>query len=111
MLKIDLSGRLALVTGASGELGRAITRTLAGCGADVAVHYHQARDKAEALLAEVRALGVRAMCAQADVGQAASVAAMQQAVAGELGDPDIVVTNAVIQYKWTRVLDQAVADY
>jgi 3-oxoacyl-[acyl-carrier protein] reductase len=111
MLKIDLSGRLALITGASGELGRVITRTLASCGADVAVHYHQARDKAEALRDEVRALGVRAMCVQADVGQAASVAAMQEAVAGELGDPGIVVNNAVVQYEWTRVLDQAVADY
>jgi len=111
MLKIDLSGRTALVTGASGELGRAIARTLARCGADVALHYHQARDRAEALLAEVRAAGVRATCVQADVGDAASVAAMQKAVAGELGDPDIVVNNAVIQYKWVHVLDQPVEDY
>ncbi|MCL4505938.1 MAG: SDR family oxidoreductase [Chloroflexi bacterium] len=110
-MNIDLSNKVAVVTGASGELGRVITRTLADCGADVAIHYHHGQAKAEALLSEVQAKGVRAMTVQADVGDAASVNAMQQAIAGTLGDPVIVVNNAVIQYQWTTVLEQSVEDY
>ncbi len=47
MLQIDLSGKNALVTGASGELGRVIAMTLAECGADVALHYYGHREQAE----------------------------------------------------------------
>jgi len=110
-MKIDLSGRTALVTGASSELGRVITRTLAGCGADVAIHYNRNRDMADKLLAEVKGLGRRAMVVQADVTDPASVQQMQTAVAKGLGDPDILVNNAVIQYTWASVLDQPVEDY
>lgn len=110
-MKIDLTGKTAIVTGAAGELGRAIARTLAQCGADVAIHYHTQADVAQKLAESIRAMGRRAMTVQADVGDAASVEAMQQAVAGGLGDMDIVVTNAVAQYKWTSVLEQAVEDY
>ena len=39
-MKIDLSGKTALVTGATGDLGRVIAMTLARCGADVALHFH-----------------------------------------------------------------------
>src|ERR1035437_4603031 len=109
-MKIDLSGKIAIVTGAAGDLGRVIARTLASCGADVAVHYHSRKDLAEKFAKEIRATGRRAMSVQADVGVAASVAAMHQAVVAELGDPDIVVTNAVAQYKWTTVLEQGVED-
>jgi NAD(P)-dependent dehydrogenase (short-subunit alcohol dehydrogenase family) len=55
MLRIDLSGNTALVTGATGELGRVITRTLAQCGADVAIHYWRHEDQAAALLADIEA--------------------------------------------------------
>ena len=57
-MKIDLTGRVALVTGATGELGRAITRTLAGCGARVAIHYHSAADRAAALQSELPGAGI-----------------------------------------------------
>jgi 3-oxoacyl-[acyl-carrier protein] reductase len=46
-MKIDLSGKVAIVTGATGELGRVISRTLATCGADMAIHYHQNRIAAD----------------------------------------------------------------
>jgi 3-oxoacyl-[acyl-carrier protein] reductase len=111
MMNIDLTHKIALVTGASGELGRVITRTLADCGADVAIHYHNSQAKAEALLDEVRRKGVRAMTVKADVTKADDVFAMQREVAAVLGDPDIIVNNAVIQYKWVHVLDQAIEDY
>ena len=110
-MQIDLSGRLALVTGAAGELGRVITRTLAGCGADVVIHYHANRDMAQRLLEEVRAAGRRAITVQADVTDEDSVRQMRQQVADKLGDPDILVTNAVIQYAWTSVLEQPSKDY
>lgn len=112
MLKIDLSGKTAVVTGATGELGRVITRTLGGCGANVAICYHQAQDRAEKLAAEVRAMGVRALVAQADVTGEASILAMRDRVQQEFGDADIIVNNAVIQcYPWVSVLEQPLPDY
>lgn len=48
-MKIDLTGKIALVTGATGQLGRIMARTLAGCGADVVIHYLKNRKKAERL--------------------------------------------------------------
>ena len=53
MLQINLSGKIAVVTGASGELGRVMVRTLASCGADVAIHYLQNQKKASELAEEV----------------------------------------------------------
>jgi 3-oxoacyl-[acyl-carrier protein] reductase len=109
---IDLSGKLAIITGASGELGRVMARTLAKAGADIAVHYHGSADKAARLVAELTELGVRARAYQADVGNPDSVFAMQKKVQAELGDPDIVVANAVSQiFPWESVLKEDVADY
>jgi len=110
-MKIDLSGRLAVVTGGTGQLGRTMVRTLAECGADVAVNYRQNGAKAQELVAELRDRGRRAMAAQADVTDKASVEAMRDAIVRELGHPDIIVNNAVIQYNWVSVLEQGVADY
>lgn len=110
-MQIDLQGKLALVTGASGELGRVISRTLARCGADVAVHCFHGQDRAETLAAELRALGRRAIVVRADVGSQKDVEAMRDQIASQLGSPDIVVTNAVAQYEWVHVLQQDVADY
>ena len=110
-MKIDLSGKVAVVTGASGELGRVISRTLAACGAHVALCYNRSKDKAQKLLAELRAAAGRAIAVQADVTSPQAVQALQNAVHKQLGDADIVVTNAVIQYEWTTVLEQAPEDY
>ena len=111
MLTLDLFGKTALVTGGAGQLGRAIVRTLADCGAAVAIHYHHSADQAQGLVAELTARGGRAMAVCADVGDLESVLAMRDAVAAELGSPDIIVTNAVAQYTWVPVLEQAEADY
>jgi 3-oxoacyl-[acyl-carrier protein] reductase len=110
-MNIDLSNKVAVVTGASGELGRVIARTLAGCGADVAIHYLHGAEKAEAVLKEVQAKGVRAMTVQADITTAKDVQAMKEKIVSTLGNPSIIVDNAVIQYQWTTVLEQAVEDY
>jgi 3-oxoacyl-[acyl-carrier protein] reductase len=110
-MKIDLSGHLAVVTGGTGQLGRCMVRTLAECGADVAINYHSNREKAEELLKEIREMGIRGMVVQADVTDEASVNAMGDAIVAELGAPDIIVNNAVIQYPWKRLLEQDIADY
>ncbi len=111
MLEIDLSGRTVLVTGATGELGRVMVRTLAQAGAAVAIHYHSSQARAASLKDELEKMGARAHVVPADVTDANSVEAMRSAVVDELGSPDIVVANAVIQYDWTKVLEQDIADY
>jgi 3-oxoacyl-[acyl-carrier protein] reductase len=112
MLHIDLSKKIAVVTGGSGDLGRVIVRVLARCGADVVIHYFRQAERANVLLGELQSLGVRAMTVQADVTQPASVAAMHEAVVHTLGQPHILVNNAVIQYQpWSNVLEQPLADY
>ncbi|MFD2334013.1 SDR family NAD(P)-dependent oxidoreductase [Cohnella sp. GCM10020058] len=110
-MQINLSGQTALITGASGQLGRVMARTLAGCGANVAIHYRGNVAKAEELKTELEAMGVRALAVQADVTKLDDVLAMKDAVKAGLGAVDIVVANAVIQYQWTSVLEQAVEDY
>jgi 3-oxoacyl-[acyl-carrier protein] reductase len=111
IMNINLKGHLALVTGGSGQLGRVMCRTLADCGADVAVHYHRNKSGADSLVGELSRKGVQALAVQADVTVEAEVRAMQGRVQTELGAPDILVNNAVIQYTWVPVLEQALADY
>jgi 3-oxoacyl-[acyl-carrier protein] reductase len=110
-LSIDLSGKVAVVTGATGQLGRVMARTLARAGSDVALHYHINAEKAEELRGELAALGVRTLAVQADVTRQDEVNAMQRSVANGLGEANIVVCNAVIQYEWTSVLQQRLEDY
>ena len=110
-MNIDLSGRVALVTGATGELGRVISRTLAQCGADVAVHYHKNSDQAEELCREIASMTVRACRVQADITSREEVMQMRDLVNAELGAPSIIVSKAVIQYSWRPVLEQAQEDY
>ena len=111
-LQIDLAGHLAVITGATGQLGRVMARTLAACGADVAVHFYQNAGKADELCSEIRAMGRRAMAVTGDVGDRDAVIALHHAVRSTLGDADIVVTNAVAQYSpWQNVLDEKLENY
>ena len=112
MVSIDLTRKLAVVTGASGELGRAIVRILAKAGADVAIQYQSGLDRAKLLSQEVRELGVQAEIFQADITDLNSVLEMRDAISKSLGQPDICVNAAVIQYTpWVSVLEQPIADY
>lgn len=112
MIQIDLKGKTAVVTGASGELGRTIACTLAEAGADVAVHYSSNREKAEATAEKIRSMGRHAITVQADVRNFSDVMQMKDIIHNELGDPQIVVDAAVIQLpKWTTVMEQPLEDY
>lgn len=111
MLAIDLRGKVALVTGAAGQLGRKMVLTLAVCGADVAIHYLNSGAKAEQLQGEIASAGGTAFVVQGDVTQARSIELMRETVTNELGAPDIVVNNAVIQYQWKSLLEQSVEDF
>lgn len=111
MLNLDLTGKTAVVTGASGELGRVITRTLSHCGAAVAIHYHRGHDRANALFKEISASGGKAIAVQADIAVRDEVFALRDQVKESLGPADIIVNNAVHQYQWTSVLDQSEDDY
>ncbi len=95
-LSPDLDQRIALVTGASRGIGKAVALMLARAGADVAVNYHERAEEARAVVEAIRALGRRAIAIGADVSSAAAVAAMTQAIAGQLGPVDILVNNAGI---------------
>ena len=111
MLQIDLSGKIAVVTGGAGQLGRVMVQTLAQCGADVAIHYLSSEAKAQELKSEVEKLGRRAVAVQADVTKEADVFAMRDKIGEGLGAPGIVVSNAVIQYSWMNILEQPMADF
>ncbi len=111
MLPIDLSNKLALVTGGSGALGRVMVRTLAQAGADVIIAYFQNEGQAKDLLAEIEALGRQGLAIQVDVTDQSSIFNLRDQVAHSLGSPNIIVNNAVIQYKWVSVLAQAAEDY
>lgn len=90
---MELTGQVALVTGAGRGIGRATAMALAQAGADLVINDLNLAH-AEAVAGEVRQLGRRALAAQADVSDPTAVdAAVEQAV-GELGQLDIVVTNA-----------------
>lgn len=110
-MQLDLSGKTALVTGATGQLGRVMARTLAACGANLALHYINNEKKAEELKDEIETLGRQAVIVQGDITKQDTAFQIRDEIQHKLGGVDIVVANAVIQYEWTTVLDQDPADY
>lgn len=112
MLKIDLTGKTAIITGSAGQLGRVMADTLASCGANLILHYHSSKEKAEEIAGRLREqYGVKVFTVSADVGDLDSVMAMKETIEREFTLPDIVVTAAVAQYQWVTVLEQPTEDY
>jgi len=92
-----LSGRTALITGASRNIGRAIALAYAAEGADLLLNTRTNREELEAVAAECRKGGVRVATALADVGDAGAVEAMVARGLAELGGLDVLVCNAAIR--------------
>ena len=95
-IELDLTGHIALVTGASRGIGAAIAVALAEAGAAVGVNYRERAAEADAVVADIKDMGGRAIAVAADVSQAASVAKMVDHAASALGPIDILVNNAGI---------------
>jgi enoyl-[acyl-carrier protein] reductase III len=93
-MSASLAGKVALVTGASRGIGRAIAQKLASTGCDVAVNYYNSADEAEAVCAEIRGMGRRACAFQASVGIPDSVDDMFAEFGKEFDHLDILVSNA-----------------
>ena len=89
-----LSGKIALVTGASRGIGRACALALAELGVDVAVNYRVQEEAARETCSQVESLGCRAVPVQADVSLAADVDRMVKEVTQALGHVEILVNNA-----------------
>jgi len=111
----SFSGRVAIVTGATRGIGRAIALELGRRGADIAFNYAKSVESAETLKAELEALGVRALSAQCDVAKTEAAAEMVKQVKDAFGRIDLLVNNAGItrdtlilrmkEEDWDQVID------
>src|SRR5881392_2505469 len=113
----SLSGRVALVTGASSGIGRAIALAYAAAGADVALTYRGNRSGAEETAEQARAAGRRAESLQADLAEGRDIDALGDAVRRTFGRVDVwvnnagadILTGATSRLSWTEKLDRLLA--
>lgn len=96
MLRIDLTGKRAVVTGASRGVGRAVALMLARAGADVGISYHTRQAEAEAVVADLERLGVRAFAHGGDLADPEVADELFERAIREFGGVDIFVGNAGI---------------
>lgn len=106
----DLTGRVALVTGAARRTGRALALALAKAGADVIVHYHHSRDEAHDVVASIEALSRRAWAVSVDLADPTAVdATFSRAI--ETADGLDVLVNNVGTIVWKRLDELEPADW
>jgi len=112
----ELSGKVALVTGASSGIGRATAEALAARGARVAINFHRNEAGANAARDEIVSGGGRAIVVQADVTRASDVQSLTEQTVAEFGPIDILVNNAgslverlkileLTEERWDEVID------
>jgi 3-oxoacyl-[acyl-carrier protein] reductase len=96
----ELSGKIAIVTGSSSGIGRAVAEGLAKKGATVVVHYAKSAEKAQAVVAGIEKEGGKAIALQADIGKVADIRRLFAEAEERLGRLDILVNSAgVADYK------------
>jgi 3-oxoacyl-[acyl-carrier protein] reductase len=93
----ELDGKVAIVTGAGRNIGRAIALTLAAGGASIVVNARSNRAEADAVAHEIEAIGGKALVHIGDVAEAAAVQAMADAAVKRFGRIDILVNNAALR--------------
>ncbi|MBA4031077.1 MAG: 1-cyclohexenylcarbonyl CoA reductase [Planctomyces sp.] len=91
---IDLSNKIALISGASRGIGRATAIRLAEAGADIVLNYVSSRESADRVAEEIAAMGRRVAVVRADVSEQSDVQSMMEFVGNEFGRLDILVSNA-----------------
>lgn len=103
--QFNLSGRVALVTGAGVGIGRAVALALAGAGAFVGIHYRNSQSEAEAVLAEVRRLKSDGMLLRADLTKEAEANRIVDQLVAQTKQLDILVNNAGDPLQRTKLED------
>jgi len=93
----ELNGKVAIVTGAGRNIGRAIALTLAEGGASIVVNTHSNHTEAEAVAREIETAGGKALVHIGDVADAVAVQAMANAAVKQFGRIDILVNNAALR--------------
>lgn len=103
--RFDLSGRVALVTGSSRGIGRALALGLAGCGADVAIHCATGLDEARRVAAAIAERGPRSCALRADLAEEGAPTRLADEVTTRLGPPAILVLNAAVEIRrpWAEI--------
>jgi 3-oxoacyl-[acyl-carrier protein] reductase len=107
----DLDGRVALITGASRGIGRAIALGLAGDGAAIVVNYRRDESAARAVVAEIEERGGTACSIQADVGVRADVTRLVAEARAALGAIDLLVCNAGVASRGSSVVDSDLEEF
>ncbi len=110
MVVNDLKGKVALVTGASRGIGRAVAEELAGAGAAVAVNYAADQAAGDAVADGINAAGGRARAFQADMAASDAVEALFNGVQDEFGRLDILVNNAGLA-RYAPIQDYPIEDF
>lgn len=101
----SLQNKTALITGSARGLGKAIAERYAALGANIVINYSRDQASAEAVLSNIRAMGVQAIAVQADVSKVADIERLFQAAETAFGSIDIVVANAGIEMVETPVTE------
>jgi 3-oxoacyl-[acyl-carrier protein] reductase len=99
-MDLGLAGRVGLVTGATGGIGAAIARTLAGEGVRVAVAYNSDQDAAERLASDIRGQGGEALVVRHDLSDPSTVQEAVEAASRTWGRLDVLVASAWVHADW-----------